>query len=58
MSRDGKHMLMSSSGSNSLPTCTPDSFARVVRSILTQPLASPPHHLETFRLTQNQEYHR
>jgi hypothetical protein len=57
MSRDGKRMVMWSSDSRRHRTCTPDSFARAVRSTLI-PLVSPRHHLENSRPTQNQEYHR
>ena len=55
MSRDGKRMVMWSLDSSSQRTCTPDSSALVVRSILTQPQANPPQHYETARSPQNQE---
>ena len=56
MSRDGKRMVMWSLVSSSQRTCTPDSFALVVRSTLTPPPANPPQHYETARTPQNQEY--
>ena len=56
MSRGGKRMVMWSSDLSSQRTCTPDSFALVVRSTPTRPLANPPQHNETARPTQNQEY--
>ena len=58
MSRDGKRMVMWLSDSNNRPACTPDSFARAVRSIPTRPRMHRPHHLEITRPTQNQEYDR
>ena len=58
MSKDGKRMVMWSLGLSSQRTFTPDSFALVVPSTPTPPLANPPQHNETARTPQNQEYNR